>query len=343
MTLSVYISRDKTTALERGFEFAYEREAALQIAKDLWQVYVTKATHYALIANVVNPPIDLLIISNDGIGIIDLKNYNTPISGDEDSAWMVVNDGVRKALECGRHKNPFQQVRSYRSGVYSILYQFAKNKSQHFPTWLTKERQFYIYSAVVFTGEHFDTAGIQLKRSNPWFSLRWQNEVAEWAHTVTFGENNRLSNEQIDLIAREAFQTVPWTEIEGLLPDGKAYAYLWLGDDTNVLAYPLYRDEVTIGRSPDSTIVLPTEGYRLISRKHAVISHTAEGVFIADHNSQNGTWINGKPLRTTHRLERGDRIVLGGCQPDGVPLSGACLLTFKLVPPDIKTTEHTTL
>ncbi len=84
MGVSVYIARDEHNK-EKGFEYPYERQAALQIAKSLWRRYSKSSTHYALIANIDVPPIDLVLLTNNGMGIIDLKDYNSPISGTEDS------------------------------------------------------------------------------------------------------------------------------------------------------------------------------------------------------------------------------------------------------------------
>jgi hypothetical protein len=72
-------------------------------------------------------------------------------------------------------------------------------------------------------------------------------------------------------------------------------------------AYPLDRPEVTLGRLPESDIVLADAG---ASRQHARI-HRADGGFVlTDLGSTNGTLVNDEPVRE-RALEDGDRITIG--------------------------------
>jgi len=65
--------------------------------------------------------------------------------------------------------------------------------------------------------------------------------------------------------------------------------------------------EVVIGRSPDCQIVLKDFG---ISRTHARISVSEDGVRITDLKSKNGTQVNGTPV-VEAPLKDGDKILLG--------------------------------
>ena len=65
--------------------------------------------------------------------------------------------------------------------------------------------------------------------------------------------------------------------------------------------------EVVIGRSPDCQIVLKDFG---ISRTHARITVTEDGVRITDLKSKNGTQVNGVPV-VEAPLKDGDKILLG--------------------------------
>lgn len=47
-----------------------------------------------------------------------------------------------------------------------------------------------------------------------------------------------------------------------------------------------------------------------VSRRHAVITRSGESYLIRDHNSTNGTYVNGKKIRQT-QLESGDVITIG--------------------------------
>lgn len=63
-----------------------------------------------------------------------------------------------------------------------------------------------------------------------------------------------------------------------------------------------------LGRHPSCAIHLPD---RQISREHARIFHTADGFFVEDLDSKNGTFVNGEPvLRPTH-LKDGDVLQIG--------------------------------
>ena len=71
--------------------------------------------------------------------------------------------------------------------------------------------------------------------------------------------------------------------------------------------YTFTAGEVVIGRSPDCQIVLKDFG---ISRTHARISVSEDGVRITDLKSKNGTQINGTPV-VEAPLKDGDKILLG--------------------------------
>ncbi|RME84169.1 MAG: FHA domain-containing protein [Caldilineae bacterium] len=69
--------------------------------------------------------------------------------------------------------------------------------------------------------------------------------------------------------------------------------------------WPLDRDLIRIGRSPDCEIILPE---RVVSREHAFIIRRADGYYLYDKNSKNGTYVNGEPVVDGHLLQDGDEI-----------------------------------
>jgi len=70
----------------------------------------------------------------------------------------------------------------------------------------------------------------------------------------------------------------------------------------------------TVGRGRDVDVQLEDES---ISRRHAKLLMQDDGcAAIEDLGSQNGTFINGKPIVGSARLEVGDRITLGSCDLD---------------------------
>lgn len=68
-------------------------------------------------------------------------------------------------------------------------------------------------------------------------------------------------------------------------------------------------DKLTIGRSADSDIVLSDDSYA--SQHHARIETRADGVWIVDLGSTNGTYVNGNRVATDKSLRKGDRIQTG--------------------------------
>jgi adenylate cyclase len=72
-------------------------------------------------------------------------------------------------------------------------------------------------------------------------------------------------------------------------------------------SYTFTTGDVVIGRSPDCQIVLKDFG---ISRTHARITVSDDGIRIADLKSKNGTQVNGVPV-VEAPLKDGDKILLG--------------------------------
>ena len=77
--------------------------------------------------------------------------------------------------------------------------------------------------------------------------------------------------------------------------------------DGREVRFPLFRDRLTIGRTPHNDIQL---NLRFISRRHAVIATDRNGTRIIDWGSRNGVYVNQK--RVTERfLASGDIIMIG--------------------------------
>jgi hypothetical protein len=72
---------------------------------------------------------------------------------------------------------------------------------------------------------------------------------------------------------------------------------------------PILDDDLVIGRDPEVEIYLADSR---ISRRHALIQPTEEGIFISDLGSSNGTLVNGELITDAVVLEPGDLIQVGG-------------------------------
>lgn len=67
---------------------------------------------------------------------------------------------------------------------------------------------------------------------------------------------------------------------------------------------------VSIGRKSDNTV--PLEGDANVSKYHAVIESRADGFWVSDLGSSNGTTVNDQPVKTERKLLDGDLIGIGG-------------------------------
>jgi pSer/pThr/pTyr-binding forkhead associated (FHA) protein len=71
--------------------------------------------------------------------------------------------------------------------------------------------------------------------------------------------------------------------------------------------FPLARDKVEIGRSPDADVFLDDV---TVSRVHAVLVRDDMGYEIEDSGSLNGTYVNRRRVERA-RLEDGDEVQIG--------------------------------
>ena len=88
-----------------------------------------------------------------------------------------------------------------------------------------------------------------------------------------------------------------------------------MGADTEIHLRdrPKAQSVVGVDENPDLDLAPHRAAELVVSRLHAVLIPTPEGLFIADLESTNGTWVNGEYLNPDqrHRLMPGDRVELG--------------------------------
>jgi hypothetical protein len=78
--------------------------------------------------------------------------------------------------------------------------------------------------------------------------------------------------------------------------------------DIQPQAFALTRAGCTLGRAGDCDIVVSRP---FASRLHAKISHDGHYFVLADDDSANGTFVNGRKLSAPHKLKHGDQIGFG--------------------------------
>ncbi len=69
--------------------------------------------------------------------------------------------------------------------------------------------------------------------------------------------------------------------------------------------WPLDKDEIIIGRSPECDFVIPD---RQVSREHARLRKTPDGYIFEDLGSKNGSYLNGASVQVPILLQDGDII-----------------------------------
>src|SRR5262249_54996685 len=86
-------------------------------------------------------------------------------------------------------------------------------------------------------------------------------------------------------------------------------ASLFLASGAEEKTYPLAKDRVAIGRSPDCDIVLMNPS---VAKYHAQLVRDGSRYLIEDLQSWNGTYVNGYQIKGRTPLKGNDRIHVGG-------------------------------
>jgi predicted component of type VI protein secretion system len=111
-------------------------------------------------------------------------------------------------------------------------------------------------------------------------------------------------------------------------------------DDGSIIQeYPLDKFEITIGRAPNSDILLSKD--KLTSRRHATVRYENGNYVLRDERSANGTFVNGQQIEelVPRVLQEGDHIGIGEHEllfrPFGAPSSPGVedLPTISVNPP----------
>ena len=109
-------------------------------------------------------------------------------------------------------------------------------------------------------------------------------------------------------------------------------------EDGTEIETELDADLVTIGRHPESMVVLPSSS---VSSHHATIKCRAGDYFVQDLGTTNGTKLNGAEVEEA-KLADGDQVMFGDIPAvlflsDGAPLKAAALAAVDLPPPNFGT------
>ena len=334
MPVQIYVRRGEGGG-EVPPDTSHETGAALDLARRVYRAYHQQSLTYALVANLRRPSADMVVITRNGIGVVELKHHAGPITSNSQGGWFADMGAPIHAGSARRVRlNPHEQVQEYAEDIRGLI---SRTLDSAWPlTERTVWQEYRTQTAVCFTNPaaQLDPATQTALAKTPPRNKRWERfEIitpagfAEWALQLRFEINKpgtfaayTLAPNQILSIATQVLGGTLWHEIDNLLPTGKALASLALEQDGQRYFLPLDRDDNLVGRDINRCNVhipdLPR--YNRVSSVHARISYRADGHFyLKDEQSRNGTFVNGAALRGTQRLNEGDRVQLGDPTSEG--------------------------
>jgi len=140
-----------------------------------------------------------------------------------------------------------------------------------------------------------------------------RDEIRELKEAISSmsGEIERLHNTLADQPEASVVATRLQTEKPGSTTDtGTVNRILLVLNGEQRLKYPLFKESMTIGRSPENDIQISTQ---FVSRVHARITSDDSGAVIEDLNSRNGVVVNSRKVGRK-KLRNGDLVALGKIQ-----------------------------
>lgn len=329
MTVKIYISKDSANR-EWPPDHFHEGDAVIRILQDLWVRFNHLPDLFIAMANLHQPNADMLILTERGLGIIELKHYPGVVSIAEDG-WFA--DG--KPIKAGAHyTNPHRQVQAYAAQVRESVLQFI------LPIYLARNRnrwdELHFQTTVCFTHPN---ANIEAVKNAPVKCLPWERpftitaptDIPSWVSNLRFEvcakehsyDPHCLPPETLINLATLRLKGTEWDQALQLMPTGEPYAYLVLKEGNQTFA--LHQEVSTIGRDSDNDIPIPSTLLR-VSRRHAQIKREIGQVIIEDLGSKHGTFVDGKPISKPTPLKHGQSILLGKGGGEG----RACTLEFLL-------------
>lgn len=282
------------------------------------------------------PVPDLLILSEHGIGLLNLCHESGSIFRSED-VWYADGKLVPGNMHIGAH-NPHDHVQLCAEHLRHHLTTPPRDGAPWLPGRYLTWQDLTFETAVCFTHPqaHFQhVENGEQTRSWERFQTFGLQELLRWMDRLSFEQNltdrggiqsYRLPKGHIDRIIHKLFASSRLEHPPASQPPlQQSYGYLLLKQHDDIVArFILDHEKMTVGREPSCDVILPKQ-YRLVSRVHARLVCTKNAVTINDM-SRNGTFIEGDRVRQPARLSPGQRILLGGDRL----AEGVCQLEFSV-------------
>lgn len=334
MTVKIYVAKDSENKV-RPPDTPHEVQGVLYLLTEFWRKYHHLPGFYGLVANMRFPSADLVIFTERGIGVLELKNYPGLVTVRPDGTWYAGKAMIKGGAGC---KNPHEQVQNYGAMIREKITRAV------FPEERYRWDEIKFQTAVCFMADQADLSNIKkrvdfLNRDNqPWenrFDILYPNEISEWALKIMFTikkdgahdyEPITIKPARLDAVIKRTFNAVEWEEMVAQMPPGKKYGCVIVHDGQDELYHPLYLDETIIGRGKEECQVAIPNKFELVSNVHCKIVRSLEGVKIIDLQSKHGTY-NLEGARITEAGVSSNRAFCLGGAP-GEP--GACVVQIQL-------------
>lgn len=320
-------------------DHSFEVRGCLEFIRQMWRPYHRRQELYAVAANLHLPSADLVVITPYGLGVVEFKHYPGRIT-QVGTTWFAdghrIVAGATQADGTAKYDNPHGQVQNYANQLRDKLIHPVRR-----PEWLPGVPRTWadirVQTAVCFTHPFADVGELETSLLHerrgclPWedFSVLTLPKAASWVAELQFGLTKGRAEEyapelmtptHIVNVTRHLLKCVEWTEAPDLMPTGEPYAYLTAinADGMPGYSYGLRDDENLIGRDPKQCIVdIPEELRSTVSRRHARLIRSIEGVFLEDLGSRNGTYLNGQRVIRPVLLQAGQVVTLGNPEFSG--------------------------
>jgi hypothetical protein len=350
MPVKLYLGHDQQ-GRPHAYTFTHEENGARRICQYMYDRLEGQKEHYTLIANPcytgsfleLNP--DMVIISELGLGIIELKHHFGEIDcGDPAGPWRAGS----VVIEAGRgFANPHRQVQSYAEQIRNEL--IAQNK-RWLPGTPAQLAQIKVHTSVCFTNplsrldKCREAAQIQYapgRALRAWerFSVTHAAEIPNLAIDMRFEVQSeadwfssyRLLPGEIDRLAAEFFHARPWQEMESFVREThEPLAYLTVIDENRPEMPPfrIEREETLIGRNAGACNVVIPQNFSQVSNQHLRLIIANRRFYIEDLSSTNGSFFPDNPQRLSGIVEikPSQRFSLG----DFKPSSKVCTLELRV-------------
>lgn len=322
MPVFAYVSTD-SSGRPWPPDHSHETLSAIELIKSLWSAFHHEPATYCVVSNLHHPNADLVLLTETGIGVIELKHYAGRIREGAPGAWYAGTIPIK----AGRYANPHLQVQAYGTEVRRLIEARLRWWWNSPPE--QRWRDYKTQTAVCFTNRDavIDTEGRALERREqrsrqPWeeFLFLTPALLPAWVAALKFGvdrgrvhsfEPYRLTATQVVELATRVLGGTLWTEISKVMPTGHAYAHVTLiENEIPVHTYDLVNEEHLIGREAED-VRIPAR-FERVSRKHARIRRILNDVYIEDAGSSKGTFVDGTPVTGQQHLLPDQQITLGG-------------------------------